>query len=283
MYLSIVIPTLGRTKELINAIRSIEPEISSDVEVIIIDQNSEGFLEEAIPNDLKSLIKIHHTDKKGSSKARNEGLAIAKGRYINFCDDDAIVVPGFRSRIFEAFERYPDAEMISFRVFDLENDTVCECLVPFPDIDCEINEKNYHLTTTEFSQVWVTRAIRELNGYDVQFGVGEPFGAEEGNDLVMRALEKKHTLFYVANTCFRHPSKQNANIKRCFIYAEGTAAFAWKHWHRPYVKKRMINFVFRSIAGIFVYNLWNFQKTKRCWMRLAGVFSGLKKKALGKL
>ena len=281
MYLSIVIPTLGRTTELVEAIRSIEPEISDDVELIIIDQNHEGFLEETIPDDLKSKVTIHRIDKKGSSKARNEGLALAKGKYINFCDDDAIIEPGLCGRIFDAFEHYSNAKMISFRVFDLKEDIVCKCLVPFPNIDCRINEKNYHLTTTEFSQVWVTSVIRELGGYDTQFGVGEPFGAEEGNDLVMRALGEKYTLFYVANTCFRHPSKKNASAKRCFIYAEGTAAFAWKHWHRPHVKKRMFNFVFRSIAGVFIYNIWKLQKARCCYMRLVGVFSGLKRKAFG--
>ena len=279
MYLSIIIPTLGRSKELVDVLRSIEPELSDDVEVIIVDQNSKGFLDKIIPFDLQARITVHHTDEKGLSKAKNTGIALAKGRYINFCDDDAIVEPGLKHRIMLGFERYPQASMITFRVFDLLDDV--PCMIPFPESDCQIGKSNYYSTTIEFAQVWVTKDIRELEGYDVQFGVGAPFGAEEGKDLLVRALEASHSMFYIADTGFRHPSKQEASMKRYFSYAEGTAAFACKHWRKSYVTSHVAGFLFKSVAGVMIYNVWKRHETQRYWMRLAGFFSGMKKKIKG--
>ena len=279
MYLSIIIPTLGRSKELVDVLRSIEPELSDNVEVIIVDQNPQGFLESAIPQGLQKQITIYHTSQKGASRARNTGIALAKGRYINFCDDDAIVEPGFCKKITAGFEKYPQASMITFRVFDLEEDI--PCMLPFPETDCQIDKHNYYSTTLEISQVWVTKDIRELEGYDVQLGVGAPFGAEEGKDLIVRALEASCAMFYIADTGFRHPSKQEASMKRYFSYAEGTAAFACKHWRKPYVTSHVAGFLFKSVAGVMIYNVWKRHETQRYWMRLAGFFSGMKKKIKG--
>ena len=279
MYLSIIVPTLGRSTELVAALQSLEPMITNDVEVIIIDQNPEGFLQRVIPADLQAKISIHHIDEKGASNARNAGIALASGEFINFCDDDAVVEPELPKRIAAGFAKYPQASMISFRVFDLKEDVVC--MIPFPEADCRIDKRNYFVTSIEFSHVWRTEDIRRLGGYDPLLGVGAPFGAEEARDLVVRALDANVAMVYIADTAFRHPTKRDANVKRYFSYAEGMAGFACKHWKKPYVVSRVAGFLFKSVVGVVVFNVWKRGESLRYWMRLAGFFSGIIKKIKG--
>lgn len=273
MFLTVVIPTLGRDAELVKVLESLEPEMTLEVEVIIIDQNPQGFLEKVIPSALREKVVIHRVEEKGLSKAKNTGLKLASGQYINFCDDDAVVEPGLLAMIKAGFEKYSDAAMIAFRVFDLDEDI--PCMMPFPEQDCTINTRNFHSITIEFAQIWVTERLKVLDGYDPTMGVGSPYGADEGKDLLARALDARQPMFYIAKTGFRHPSKQSANPDRYFSYAQGTAAFAYKHWRKPYALKHVAMFLLKSLAGVIIFNIWKAKESQRYWMRFAGFCSGI--------
>lgn len=275
MFLSIVIPTLNRTKELIQALESIESELSDSVELILVDQNPKGFLEQHIPSQLLNKINLIHTNKKGGSFARNIGLFTAKGKYINFCDDDAIVEKNITMMIKNAFLKYPSAKMISFRALDTQSSALC--WLPFPDQDCIVKSNNFRSLTNEFTQIWDKNYLKGLGGYDTTLGPGSYFGSEEGNDLIVRALEDGQLMYYVAETGFRHPLKNEASLKRYFHYAAGTAAFAYKHRKKAYVVKHSFMFLFKSIAGMLIYNIWKLNSTRRYWMRCYGFFCGMAK------
>lgn len=276
MLLSIVVPTVGRTSEIRRLLYSIEPLIKEDIEVIIVDQNPAGYLDSSIPDTLKDNIQVFRIDEKGVSNARNVGLREAKGEFVNFCDDDAIVQSQFVESVRKAFEEHSESAMVSFRVFDLEEDI--DCMIPFPIQDCEIRKSNFHKVSIEVAQVWRTSRLRELRGYDPMMGVGSPFGAEEGKDLIIRAFSAGMKMYYVPETCFRHPTKMDAPLKRYFSYAEGTAALLVKHWKKGYVWSHVLIFLAKSIIGVLLYNFWSLPDCKRYSMRLLGFGSGVLKK-----
>lgn len=273
MFLSLVIPTLGRTKEVRQLLESLLPCVTEKIEIIIIDQNPEGFLESYIPISIKDIVKYHRVSELGVSKARNTGLKLAKGKYINFCDDDAIVLDALLPSISYSFDKYKDASMISFRVFDLYEDK--PCMIPFPLKPKKIKKGNFHTLSIEFVQVWRTSCLLELNGYDPLLGVGSDFGAEEGKDLIIRALEKNQKMYYEPITCFRHPTKNDAPLSRYFSYAEGTGALFLKHINKAYVWWHILSFNVKNIAGCLLYITWRPKDAKRYYMRLAGFMSGL--------
>lgn len=276
MFLSIIIPTIGRGVELTQMLQSVEPLLDSEVEVIVVDQNPKGFLDENIPAALLEKVLVHHTDRKGVSIARNLGLAMASGYYINFCDDDAVIEPSFIEIIKSSFLLYPSASMLSFRVFEMTRDF--PCMLPFPEKNVAIGKCNFHSLTLEISQVWISDRLKGLGGYDPNLGVGSRYGAEEGKDLVIRAIAAQQTMFYVAKTAFRHPAKKEAPARRYFSYAEGTGALAVKHWKKFFVVHHVVNFLFKSVAGVCVYNVWKVNESRRYAMRCMGFFSGLLKK-----
>ena len=110
MLLSVIIPyynTAQYTDELLNVL---DPQITEEVEVILIDDGS------TVPyKSPHKWVKIIHQENSGQSKARNRGLDIAKGKYIQFIDSDDLVAPDFIERILEKIPEDPDLIEFSWK------------------------------------------------------------------------------------------------------------------------------------------------------------------------
>ena len=87
--LTLVVCTYGRTKQLSELIDSIKHQSILPKEIIIVDQNSPGFLDSLIEDCAENLTIVHENVKfTGASKARNYGASMATGELIAFPDDD---------------------------------------------------------------------------------------------------------------------------------------------------------------------------------------------------
>ena len=93
MLISIIVPVYNAEKYLIVAIESILNQTISDIELILIDDgstdNSAKICDEYAEKDKR--IKVVHHENRGVSKVRNEGLQLAKGKYIGFVDADDFI------------------------------------------------------------------------------------------------------------------------------------------------------------------------------------------------
>lgn len=88
--LSIVIPTHERPEQLIRAVHSALAQADCDVEVIVVNDGSR--LPLSIPPHLNiQCLQLDHCQ--GPAAARNAGLAVARGRYVTFLDDDDQILP----------------------------------------------------------------------------------------------------------------------------------------------------------------------------------------------
>lgn len=91
---SIIIPTYNRASLVERAIKSALVQTLHDFELIIIDDGSTDDTEGIVKsfNDPRLIYK-KFADNKGVNTARNHGLDIARGRYINFFDSDDELLP----------------------------------------------------------------------------------------------------------------------------------------------------------------------------------------------
>lgn len=92
---SIVIPTTGNVRYLMQAVDSIFKSSKMDeVELIIIDNGSQdatpSFLEQ-LKSQFPNTVVIRNETNEGFCKATNQGMAAAKGKYITWLNDDVIV------------------------------------------------------------------------------------------------------------------------------------------------------------------------------------------------
>ncbi len=110
-YFSAIIPTYNRKPFLKKAIDSVLSQTFSDIEIIIIDDGSTDGTKEFISNYRDRRIIYKYQKNHGVSKARNEALKIARGKYIAFLDSDDWWLPGKLKRAHEYIKKYPDTKI----------------------------------------------------------------------------------------------------------------------------------------------------------------------------
>lgn len=86
MILSIIIPAFNAEPYIHELLRILEPQVTEEVEVIVVDDGSKKPLELS-----QSWIRLIRQENKGASAARNTGLDAARGDYIAFIDADDLI------------------------------------------------------------------------------------------------------------------------------------------------------------------------------------------------
>lgn len=85
--ISIIIPTINRYEDLQNTLNDLSKQSIQNFEVIIIDQTDKDKSKKIAGDKITHL----HKNYKSASKARNDGLLIAKAGIVLFLDDDVII------------------------------------------------------------------------------------------------------------------------------------------------------------------------------------------------
>jgi glycosyltransferase involved in cell wall biosynthesis len=107
MKLSIIICTFNRSRLLKKCIDSFVPFINYEVEIIIIDNNSQDDTAQIVNKyslEHKN-IKYFFEEKTGLSHARNRGIVEAKSKWILYIDDDAFAFPNLINRALYLVEK----------------------------------------------------------------------------------------------------------------------------------------------------------------------------------
>lgn len=98
--ISVIIVSRDRPVELRKMLACLRFQDISGFEVIVVT-NTPGALEGAL---LPKLIRLFDCDEANIAVARNVGLAAAKGRYVAFCDDDALPDPSWLRHLLGPFK-----------------------------------------------------------------------------------------------------------------------------------------------------------------------------------
>ncbi len=112
MFFSIVIPTYNRKEMLISSLQSISNQNYKSFEVIIIDDGSTDGTDEKIRPFLKENIHYFKTHNRGVAAARNAGISLSKGDYINFLDSDDFHYPEHLQKAFDILINNPNIEVL---------------------------------------------------------------------------------------------------------------------------------------------------------------------------
>lgn len=91
---SVIIPTYNRPAMLAESVRSVLDQTYEDIEIIVV--NDSGIKVENILASLNrkgNISYIRHDRNKGIAAARNTGIALSRGKYIAYLDDDDVFLP----------------------------------------------------------------------------------------------------------------------------------------------------------------------------------------------
>lgn len=141
--LSVVIVSFNTKALILDCLKSIEKEGSElDIEVIVVDNNSPDGSREALrqvkTKNLK-LITIFNNENLGYAKANNQGIKIAKGRYILLLNSDTLVHKNSLGSLVEFAQKTPDAGVVGPKLLNIDGSLQGSCF-HFPTIKNAILE-----------------------------------------------------------------------------------------------------------------------------------------------
>jgi glycosyltransferase involved in cell wall biosynthesis len=187
--ISLVVATLGRTEELRKLFDSLAGQDRSDFEVIVVDQNSDDRLQPlSEPNWPFQLKRIHTPNARGLSRARNAGWKVARGELLIFPDDDCWYPPWFLSRGIQLIAA-AKADVLTGRAADEAGNDINGKYSPVPHT---VSRSNVWISGIEWVMLFRKNVLLAVNGFDEDIGVGAstPWQACEGQDILLRVLDK---------------------------------------------------------------------------------------------
>src|SRR4030042_6939444 len=115
-----VIVVAWNVKEFVrNCLKSVYEQTNGiTFEVIYVDNASKDGTCEMVARDFPQVIKIKNNENKGFIMANNQGIEIAKGRYILLLNSDTIVLNNAIGKTVEFADKHPEAAVVGCKVFN---------------------------------------------------------------------------------------------------------------------------------------------------------------------
>lgn len=257
MKFSIILATYNRKKEVESFINSLLIQTYNNFELIIVDQNRDGRLNQLIKK-YSTNINIKHIkiNKVGLSIARNTGISNATGEILAFPDDDCEYPENILERIKDEFTKNDHIAVLTGRCLDKQSNTTSAG--KFKNKSCQINYLNVFKTAVSVTLFIKKSAIEDLK-FDERLGLGAEFGAAEETDLLMRILEKKYIALYNPSIIVFHPNIEEIKTKnllnRYYYYGKGIGAVIKKHIsiYKIPLLIHFLNLIFiRPLSGIII-------------------------------
>lgn len=252
MRFSLILATVGRVKEPERFLASLDAQTYRDFELIVVDQNPDDRLQVILqPYCERFPIRHLRSDRKGVCRARNTGLQHASGDIVSFPDDDCWYPANLLEQVTEFFSKHPEWDGVTGRSVDTKG---CSSVGRWDKREGPINRYNEWTRSVEFS-IFVRRPVAEhIGGFDEELGPGAdtPWGAHEGDDFVLRALQAGFRFYYNPKFLIYHPHPvqqyDNSVFQRAYRYGLGAGRVLRKHGY-PYW---FIGYGWaRSLIGIF--------------------------------
>jgi len=146
---------------------------------------------------------------RGLSKSRNRAIENTRAKIALIADDDVKFVPDFDKKIISAFTRYPDADIITFRVRTPEG---------LPYKKSYLEHSFTHSRTSIYKTSSVEIALRpdkiKLKGvrFDESFGLGAKYSSGEEVIFLNDCINSGLSLRYVPEEIVIHPLESSGKI-----------------------------------------------------------------------
>lgn len=122
--LSIVIPYFKTFDLTMKLLRELAIQKTNEVEVILIDDYCKAEFNKIKLKGVNKVFNyapimiVSHVKNKGVAKSRNEGIKLAQGKYIAFCDGDDQITMDYVETLLKAIDKY-DTDIINFNWYDM--------------------------------------------------------------------------------------------------------------------------------------------------------------------
>lgn len=160
---------------------------------------------------------------RGSSKSRNLAIENATGDICIIADDDVSYLDGYEKIIKDAYEKYPDADVITFQIQTTEGK-------PFkPNYS---NVESYHdkMSILKCASIEITfkreSIINQGLSLDLEFGLGSKYRVHDEIIFLRDALDKGLKCVYIPVPIVVHPPESSGtDYNDALLYSKGAAFY----------------------------------------------------------
>lgn len=134
MDVSVVIVNWNTREILRDCLRSIyEQTLGLTFEVIVIDNASEDGSLQMVKDEFKEVILVENSTNRGFAAGNNQGLAIAKGRYVLLLNSDTVVLDNAIAKTVAFADANPEGAVIGCRILYPDKTLQTSCFM-FPSL-----------------------------------------------------------------------------------------------------------------------------------------------------
>lgn len=255
---SIIVPTYKRSDYLIRSIESILNQSHKNIEIIVIDDNSEG---SEFRKKTKLKLDMYRNDKRvkyikniknvGGSISRNNGIYKSTGEYITFLDDDDIYLVDKISKQLEfMINNNLEVCFTDLRIHNTNNKLID--YRKFDNISSFENSEllKYHITrqiTGTPTFMYKAEVIKKIGGFpDVK--MGQEFF------LMLRTIEENYRIGYLREAdviAYAHDGEKISKGPNKIIWQKKIYNMKKKYFHMLNNKeKRYLKFRYQVVLAI---------------------------------
>ena len=134
MDVSVIIVNWNTAQVTCDCLRSVyEQTRGVSYEVIVVDNASSDDSVEVIKRDYPQVILIENNENRGFAAANNQGMVIAKGRYVLLLNSDTIILDNAIAKTLEFAKNLPDAAVVGCKVLNPDRTLQPTCFM-FPSV-----------------------------------------------------------------------------------------------------------------------------------------------------
>ncbi|QPK65038.1 glycosyltransferase family 2 protein [Methylomonas sp. LL1] len=228
MKVSLVLATLGRDLELLDFLKSLLFQSYRNFELIVIDQNKDGKIDNIMQMFAKSLdLKHVKVDFVGNARARDHGIGLARGQIVAFPDDDCVYDKDVLRKVVREFVNRQKLSILVVGSYDFSDTRF--------SIGVNSRRARYfsrlNMMGVEFTQFFaLDRVDRQQFHLDHDFGIGSKYAGAEGFELLYRLLRAGGKAFYTPRIKIYHADKDHYTLgtARMLKYSTGIGAYIRK-------------------------------------------------------
>ncbi len=115
MKISVIVPTYNGYRHVVRCIDSILPQLTADMELIVVDDASDDGTFELLRKQYGAdarVILVRFSENRGPAAARNAGIRLSRGNLITFCDADDEWEPANLETQQAFLDQHPEADMV---------------------------------------------------------------------------------------------------------------------------------------------------------------------------
>lgn len=136
--ISIIIVNYNTKDLIVDCVKSINKDGPNDAEIIVVDNNSTDGSVEAIKK-LKGIKTIFNDSNTGFAYANNQGIKIAKGKYVFLLNSDTYLTKGSLEDLMKFADEHDDAGVVGPRLLNKDKTLQYSCF-RFPTITNAIKQ-----------------------------------------------------------------------------------------------------------------------------------------------